>query len=147
MVFDNSTEADQSFRQSLEQLNSLDLASLKKIWRERFGPPPPLRSPELYRANLAWRLQAERYGGLSNRTRDALKRKQHGQRAGQELGIGAVLKREWQGETIEVVIEADGFRCRGKLYKSLSAVASAVTGTRWNGLRFFKLSQSDRGRS
>lgn len=144
---ENDTAPEPHLEQCLEQLAALNLAELKKFWRARFGAPPPLRSPELYRQILSWRLQADRYGGLDQSTRAALKRKRHSKRSGQELGIGAVLSRDWQGETIKVVVEADGFRCRGKLYKSLSALASEITGTRWNGTRFFKLDQIERGHS
>ena len=55
------------------------------------------------------------------------------------LGVGARLRREWQGRTVEAEVEAAGFRWQGKLYPSLSAAASAIVGTRWNGPRFFGL--------
>ena len=58
---------------------------------------------------------------------------------GQQLGTGAILRRDWQGKRIEVVIQPDGFHWNGQLWPSLSAVARAVTGTRWNGPRFFGL--------
>lgn len=58
---------------------------------------------------------------------------------GRDLGIGAVLRRTWQGRTIEVIVEQDGFRWEDKTYPSLSAIARTATGTRWNGPRFFGL--------
>ncbi len=58
---------------------------------------------------------------------------------GRAYGLGAILRRTWQGRQIEVVVEADGFRFDGRLFVSLSAVARAATGTRWNGPRFFGL--------
>ena len=60
------------------------------------------------------------------------------------LGIGATLRREWRGRTVEVVVEADGFRWEGRTYPSLSAAATAIAGTRWNGPRFFGLRQAAR---
>jgi len=58
---------------------------------------------------------------------------------GLQLGVGARLRREWQGRTVEVEVEAGGFRWEGRLYPSLSAAATAIAGTRWNGPRFFGL--------
>ena len=94
---------------------------------------------------LAWRLQAEALGGLDRESRRQLKRRGPLQVEGLALGVGTRLRREWQGRLVEVEIEieASGFRCQGTLYPSLSAAASAITGTRWNGPRFFGLRQSD----
>ena len=91
---------------------------------------------------LAWRLQAEALGGLDRESRRQLKRRGTLQAEGLALGVGTRLRREWQGRLVEVEIEASGFRWQGTLYPSLSAAASAITGTRWNGPRFFGLRQS-----
>ena len=91
---------------------------------------------------LAWRLQAAVFGGLDRTTRAMLARSGPVQREGQQFGHGAILRRNWQGRQIEVVVTAEGFRWEGKRYRSLSAVASAVTGTRWNGPRFFGLREA-----
>ena len=120
-------------------LDALDLDGLRSVWRTRFGPAPKLRSVELLRLMLAWRLQARATGGLDLAVRRALERRGAIQRQGRSLGLGAVLRRDWQGETIEVVVEEAGFCHAGRLYPSLSAVAEAVTGTRWSGPRFFGL--------
>ena len=63
---------------------------------------------------------------------------------GLELGVGARLRREWRGRTVEVVVEEDGFRWEERLYPSLSAAATAIAGTRWNGPRFFGLRRPGR---
>ena len=127
-------------------LQALDLPALRDYWAKRWGAPPKLRSPDLLRRLIAWRLQAARYGGLTAQLRADLKRKGARQRRGAGLGEGAVLRRIWNGQTIEVVVEGDRFVCRGESFSSLSAVATAVTGTRWNGARFFGLSNEDTGR-
>jgi hypothetical protein len=127
-------------------LAHLDLPGLRNLWGERFGPPPKLRSVDLLRLMLAWRIQAEAFGGLDLPTRRALDRKTSGIREGQGHGHGAVFRRIWQGRMIEAVVEADGFRFEGKQYRSLSAIAEAATGTRWNGPRFFGLRVNDTAR-
>ena len=66
------------------------------------------------------------------------------QAEGLELGVGARLRREWRGRTVEVVVEEDGFRWEERLYPSLSAAATAIAGTRWNGPRFFGLRRPGR---
>ncbi len=125
--------------EAVRRLDTLDLEGLRLVWRHAFGPPPKLRSVELLRLMLAWRIQARASGGLDPATRRALDRRGAIERQGRSLGLGAVLRRDWQGQTIEVVVEEAGFRHAGRLYPSLSAVAEAVTGTRWNGPRFFGL--------
>ena len=125
----------------LRDLDILDLEGLRAVWRKAWGPPPPLRSPALLRLAIAWRLQAERAGGLDRDTRRRLKGSGPVLPAGAELGPGTIFTREWKGRRVEVVREAGGFRHDGTLYPSLSAAASAIAGTRWNGPRFFGLRQ------
>ncbi len=123
----------------IEALGRLDLEGLRAVWRARYGAPPKLRPIELRRLCLAWRLQADVLGGLDHDTRRKLQRRIRVQVEGMELGIGARLCREWQGWIIELVVEEEGFRYAGQLFKSLSAAATAIAGTRWNGPRFFGL--------
>lgn len=120
-------------------LAGLDLKGLRAAWRARYGAPPPLRSVELLRLMLAWRIQAEAHGGLDRETRRRLKRRGALEPEGLSLGVGARLRREWQGRLVEVEVEPSGFRWQGTLYPSLSAAATAIAGTRWNGPRFFGL--------
>jgi hypothetical protein len=88
---------------------------------------------------LAWRVQADAYGGLDTETRRALARTGACQPEGLHLGVGATLTRNWKGCKIEVVVEECGFRWNDQLYPSLSAAATAIAGSRWNGPRFFGL--------
>lgn len=122
-------------------LATLDLEGVRAVWSAQFGPPPKLRSVELLRLMLAWRLQAKAHGGLDADTRRQLARRGAILREGRSLGLGAVLRRQYEGRMIEVIVEPDGFRFDGHIHPSLSAVAQAVTGTRWNGPRFFGLRQ------
>ncbi|WP_246157284.1 DUF2924 domain-containing protein [Sneathiella litorea] len=123
----------------IKSLETLGLRELRKLWAVHFGPSPKLRSEELLRLMLAWRLQAEALGGLTPETRRRLSRRGAFAPEGRALGDGAILRRDWQGRQIEVVVRADGFLWEGKTYPSLSAIARAATGTRWNGPRFFGL--------
>lgn len=123
-------------------LDGLCLEDLRSVWAEHFGPPPKLRSVDLLRLMLAWRLQANLFGGLDRETRRALAGRGPVAPEGSALGDGAILRRDWQGRQIEVVVEAGGFRWEDKRYSSLSAIARTVTGTRWNGPKFFGLREA-----
>ena len=98
-----------------------------------------LRSVELMRFMLAWRIQTKAHGGLDAETRRKVRRRGRLEMEGLSLGVGAVLRREWQGGTVEVEIVDGGFRWNGRQFRSLSAAATAIAGTRWNGPRFFGL--------
>lgn len=125
--------------EEIERIAALDLAGLRALWSQRYETPPPLRSVAILRQILAWRLQAEVLGGLERDTMRALRRKGRTDAEGLHLGIGARLTRTWQGRRVEVIVERDGFRWGEQLFPSLSAAASAIAGSRWNGPRFFGL--------
>jgi hypothetical protein len=78
-------------------------------------------------------------GGLDPTTRRQLARKGRVEAEGRNLGIGTRLRREWQGRIVEVEVTDAGFVHAGTAYPSLSAAASAIAGSRWNGPRFFGL--------
>lgn len=120
-------------------LEALDLHALRDKWRERFGAPPKFRSTEMLRLLLAWRIQAVALGSLDRETREALARTGRVVAEGQDLGIGATLRRTWNGEEQIVTVVDKGFDWNGRTFKSLSAAASAIAGSRWNGPRFFGL--------
>jgi hypothetical protein len=120
-------------------LESLSLGELRAEWAKHHGAVPALRSPDLLRLILAWRLQAKAHGGLNVGLRRKLKRRGPALAEGLKLGVGTRLTREWEGRTEDVIVEKNGFRWRGHIYPSLSAIALAMTGTRRNGPRFFGL--------
>ena len=126
-------------------LGELGLEPLRAIWRERFGAPSSLRSPEILALMLAWRIQAAREGGLDGELRRAIRRPASVPVA-TRLTPGTRLTREWQGVRHEVVVEPDGrLRHRDELHRSLSQVARKITGSRWNGPRFFGLRGGEDG--
>ena len=133
--------ADPIERQVTEEvrgLGVLNLEALRSAWQRRYGSPPRLRSADLLRRILAWRIQAEALGGLPVETRRALARTSAAPR-GPKLEPGVRLTREWRGVRHEVEMMQQGVLYRGQAYASLSEVARAITGTRWNGPRFFGL--------
>jgi Protein of unknown function (DUF2924) len=130
---------DPAIAHEVARLEQLDLEALRDLWQQRFGSRPRLRSPELLRLLIAWRLQAAASGGLDAETARRLRLRGRVQAEGLELGVGARLRRSWRGTPVEVVVEEDGFRWNDRLYPSLSAAATAIAGSRWNGPKFFGL--------
>jgi hypothetical protein len=118
-------------------LEALDLEGVRAAWRARYGAPPKLRSVELLKRLLAWRIQAEVFGGLDAQTRRKLKSAGSGQE--RSLAPGMKVAREWKGVRHEATVLADSFDYQGRCYESLSAIAREITGSRWNGPRFFGL--------
>lgn len=127
------------FDDLIAEIEALELEGLREFWKKRYGSPPTLRSKPILRQLLAWRVQAQVLGGLDVETRKILSRSGPVQRMGKHLGVGARLTRVWKGSEVTVVVEEHGFRWEGNLYPSLSAAATAIAGTRWNGPRFFGL--------
>lgn len=121
-------------------LERLDLQGLRQAWVARYGPPlPRLRSRELLGLMLAWRIQAEAFGGLCPRTLRKLENDQAPRRGALEVPVGAVLTREWQGRAHTVRCTPAGFEWDGRTYRSLTAVARAISGGAWSGPLFFGL--------
>ena len=125
--------------QQVESIGQLDLEALRLMWGKRYGAPPTLRSVPIMRMMLAWRVQADASGGLDADTRRTLARTGAAEIEGRHLGIGATLTRSWKGRAVEVIVEEDGFRWDGQVFHSLSAAATAIAGSKWNGPRFFGL--------
>ncbi|MEP0191788.1 MAG: DUF2924 domain-containing protein [Erythrobacter sp.] len=132
-------DKDSEATQLVKAIETMELEAVRSLWRQSFGIPPSLRSAPLMRMQLAWRVQCEAFCGLDTETRKALTRTGAAQPEGRQLGIGAILTRNWKGREVQVVVEDKGFRWEGDLYPSLSAAASAIAGSRWNGPRFFGL--------
>ena len=122
-------------------LRSVAIDVLRRHWRVIFGRTPPAGlSKDLLRRMIAWRLQERAFGGLdreSLRFLDGLAR--HGSSPRRQLKPGTVLVRDYQGQRHTVTVALDGFDWQGTPYRSLSAIARAITGTAWSGPRFFAL--------
>lgn len=147
-----STDAPAGVSVSVEiaRLRDLDVQNLRSFWESRYGGKVAAHLPRhlLFRL-LAYRLQAEHLGDLdpdskrlldrSDSPEDASRRAVDAARATRGLRPGTVLGREWNGEMHRVAVLTEGFAWNGTTYPSLSKVAFAITGTRWNGPRFFGL--------
>jgi len=141
----------------LAQLAALKLApigTLKQKWRDLFDTEPPPYNRRFLEHRLAYRIQELAYGGLKSETLRRLQalgeeldggdRVRRRQRANDRPVAGTQLIREYQGVEHSVTVRDHDFEYQGRPYKSLSAIARAITGTRWNGLVFFGL-KSTRG--
>jgi hypothetical protein len=133
----------------LAALKSTPTKDLKDQWRELFDSEPPPFNRRYLESRLAYRIQELAYGGLKPETVRRLERlgeeldggdrKKSRIRADSHPIAGTRLIREWQGVEHVVTVTVDGFEWQGRPYKSLSAIARAITGTRWNGWVFFGL--------
>jgi hypothetical protein len=141
----------------LATLRTTPTPELKQQWRDLFDSEPQPFNRRYLESRLAYRIQELAYGGLKPETIRRLERLgeeldggdrvKRGIRADRDRPItGTRLLREWQGVEQIVTVTADGFEWQGRPYKSLSAIARAITGTRWNGWVFFGL-RNHRGRT
>jgi hypothetical protein len=135
-------EAD--VRAEVEMLRSLDKDDLRARWRKMFGKdPPPALTKDLLGRMIAWRIQERFYGGHDKATIKLLDGLARGHAAkpdaGPRLKPGTVLMREHRGARHTVTVVPNGFVWQEQTYPSLSTVARAITGTSWNGPRFFGL--------
>jgi hypothetical protein len=145
--------ANTSVEDEIAHLRGLDLGGLRARWQSVFQRSAPTHlTRHLLFAVIAYRLQADRFGDLDHATKQVLDRtiaKEAGPAMSSrlasfdqkrtELTPGTVLVREWDRQSQRVMVMADGFAWNGQTYDSLSKVAFAITGTKWNGPRFFGL--------
>jgi Protein of unknown function (DUF2924) len=157
---------DEALRQEIESPRKLKTKELKLRYRELFGEDSPSSNQQHLFRRIAWRLQAQSEGDLSERAKQRAAQlaedldlrlraprpfwdqliKANGAAASQRdprLPVaGTILKRSYQGKTIIVTVLAQGFSYNGQTFGSLSAIAHQATGTRWNGFLFFGLLKS-----
>jgi len=152
VVIDPAVLDREALDTEIARLRGLDVGQLRARWHTVFRrrAPPHLPRHLLFRI-LAYWLQVDRLGDLDADTRRLLDRIGSGSldetdrlvadlhRSRTELKPGTLLTREWDGHLQRVIVLADGFSWNGKTYPSLSKVAFAITGSRWNGPRFFGL--------
>ena len=138
----------------LAALKTTPTPKLKEQWRQLFEGEPPAFNRRYLESRLAYRIQELAYGGLKPDTVRRL------EKLGEELDGGRVdvrkrpandrpisgtrLIRDYQGVEHCVTVRDNDFEYQGRPYKSLSAIARAITGTQWNGVKFFGLRSSGR---
>jgi DUF2924 family protein len=147
------TSTRTSVEDEIAHLRGLDLKGLRSRWQSVFQRSAPAHLTRyLLFAVIAYRIQVDRYGDLDHATRQVLERTDSREarpamsarlasfdQKRTELTPGTVLVREWDRQSQRVMVMADGFAWNGQTYDSLSKVAFAITGTKWNGPRFFGL--------
>jgi Protein of unknown function (DUF2924) len=128
----------------IDRVRSLGVDALRTLWRTTFrSSPPPAFSKDVLARFLYWHIQEQAFGGLDPKTAKHLDGFARGDRSPADrsrcLKPGTVLLREYQGERHTVTVVANGYVWREAAYASLSSIARAITGTAWNGPRFFGL--------
>jgi hypothetical protein len=137
----------------LDRLPTMPIAGLRKRYSELFRTEPPKAfGPDLLRRSIAHRIQERAYGGLPASTRRLLDQlvkaamvKPNGRlELPRRIKPGSELVRTWKGKSYRVMVMSSGFAHDGRTFASLSEIASEITGTRWNGPRFFGLRPTSR---
>ena len=124
----------------LAALDDMEASQLRERWRAITGSAAPKVRAPLLRLALAWEIQANAQGGLSRTTRQDLAKVAGGKDATLKLSPGTKLVREWKGVLHTVMVDDAGvLNWNGRQWNSTSAIARAITGTRWSGPRFFGL--------
>ena len=139
----------------LAALKTATTPELKQQWRDLFQTEPPGLGRVWLERKIGYRLQEIAHGGLKPATVKRLeeigealisgKGVGKGARAETRLLAGTRLVRDWRGVEQVVTVTAEGYEWEGRPYRSLSAIARAITGTRWNGLVFFGLKRQRAG--
>ena len=128
---------DESVRRQLLALAGMTRPQLCDKWRDLYVSEPPNSSREFLRRRLAYRIQEIMYGGLDPALKAALTVESASGKAVTTLRDGTKIVREWHGREYEVIVRGEKYEYAGKLYRSLSGVAKAITNTNWNGNEFF----------
>lgn len=140
--------------EQLAALASLSTLQLREEWQRVIGKPAPPVSPTLLELGIAWELQARQHGRLPSAVarqiqnlRKQLKRTGKVALTGEvSLRPGTRLSRDWHGRTYHVLVLEEGFLFEDRHYRSLTQIASAITGAAWSGPRFFGLKQRSAAR-
>lgn len=147
MTAQRTTELDPAIEDQLALLPRCTIQDLRDRWRGIFRSEPPAAfGPDLLRRSIAQKLQEDAYGGLDSATVRLLNQlmaqsaRNNGRIVVQRrIKPGAVLVREWKGKRHRITVLEEGFAFEDKPYDNLSEIARLITGTRWNGPRFFGL--------
>lgn len=139
---------DSAVEAELDRVTTAPIGGLRNRYKALFGTDPPKAfGPDLLRRCVTHRIQTDAYGGLSRPTQRLLDRmagttgakSDANNEMSRRIKSGSEIVRTWKGRSYRVTVTHDGFAYEGKTYPGLSEIASLITGTRWNGPRFFGL--------
>ncbi len=142
-------ERGRDLKVDIDDLDRVSRSELRSLWTQQLGEQPPATlGRDVLALGIAYARQETRLGGLSRPLAKELDRlfdqvlRGHRTETPTALAAplprsGTILVREWQGTTHHVTVVNDGFLWDGRSYRSLSGIARAITGTNWNGPRFF----------
>jgi len=154
-----ANRTNDSVLKQIADLDNLSHEKLCELWRTLNGKDPTACNRPYLIKRLAYRIQEIAYGGLSDKARKTMddildlrgfdenggsldgRRMERKRKSGVPV-VGTRLVREWNGRTYEATVVRGGFEFEGRRYKSLTAIATAITGTHWNGRAFFGLKES-----
>ena len=139
---------ESSLSSELAAIATMTYSELHLAWRRHYRAVPPKKmSRDILELGIAWKIQENKLGGLGAAVKRQIAELARTMEAKSDLAKpraislkpGARLLRAWDGVTHEVLVVEDGFLWAGKTWRSLSAIAREITGTRWSGPRFFGL--------
>ena len=152
-----NVKATKSIAEEIAELRGLPVRDLVARYKAVYGKPPRVKHREHLWRRIAWKIQEQRFGGLSTTAKRRLdeliaeidiplvteqtETNKRVQRVNGEPAIGTTLVRVWHGQEIHATRTEEGWECDGVVHRSLTAAAKAVTGTRWNGRLFFGLTK------
>ncbi len=146
-----------SVAEEIEKLRTMKVPDLVERYTDLFGKPPGVKNREHLWKRCAWKVQENQFGGLSGKAKERLEELiteidlPLGEKTRTVSGVlkknrrpddpapGTTLTRIWKGQKIQVLVRDDGYEWDGDLFRSLTAAARAVTGSKWNGRLFFGL--------
>lgn len=144
----NKDTYDLTIIKQITKLQSMSVQELENIWRTMFDHEPEVNSRKYIIGKIAYRIQELAYGALATETEDKIKacaketqKKSVAPSSKNQKKfhptIGTIIVKKYHDKLHEVMVVNEGFSYGGMVYKSLSAVACKITGTKWNGLKFF----------
>ena len=149
-VKQNEERSQTSVLRQLAVLQTLSTEQLEEKWLDLYGTKPPKYTKQFLKKRLAYRIQELFYGGLSESAKlhlknvaandplaTAFQKKPKNSEPEDKILTGTRFVRIWKGRRYEVIVRENGFEFEGKTYRSISAVASKITGSHWNGNVFF----------
>ena len=151
----NGERTRNSVLRQLATLQTMTLEQLREKWLDLYGSDPPRYKKQFLVKRLAYRIQELFYGGLSEAAKTHLRqiaqddpvatverKVSEDRKSNENILPGTRFVRVWNDRRYEVVAREKGFEYDGRIFRSLSAVAREITGTRWNGKVFFGLKKS-----